>query len=171
MKGYIWRELWLWLKGTTGMCAMRKFLPRSHFAFGEHRHVLFLFAERSPSSDSSGGNATAFPRESMVVIYVGATHTASCQEHLSKRNFTWLEATALTVAANIIIVQFWYFLVFADPTELIWHQGVWKRKKSFVCTLTRGSASSTASATAPQLLSPVITIGLRGNIIHLWAHP
>lgn len=40
----------------------------------------------------------------MVVIYVGAIHMASCRERLSKRNFTLLEATALTVAANIIVV-------------------------------------------------------------------
>lgn len=29
------------------------------FSFGEHRYMLFLFAERSPSANSSGGNATA----------------------------------------------------------------------------------------------------------------
>lgn len=59
--------------------------------------------------------------------------------------------------------------MFADHTELIWHQGVWKKKKPLVCTVTWGSASSTASATAPQLLLPAVTIGLEGNTIRLRA--
>ena len=61
--------------------------------------------------------------------------------------------------------------MFADPTELIWHQGVWKKKKPLVCTVTWGSASSTASATAPRLLSHAVTIGLEGNTIRLRADP
>lgn len=57
MKGYIWRELWLWLKGTTGMSVMRKFLPRNHFSplLGKYRDMLLLFTERSPSANASEG--------------------------------------------------------------------------------------------------------------------
>lgn len=57
MKGYIWRELWLWLKGTTGMCAMRKFLPRSHFAslLGNTDTCCFCLQNAAPVQIPVGG--------------------------------------------------------------------------------------------------------------------
>lgn len=145
MKGYIWRELWLWLKGTTGMSVMRKFLPLSHFSplLGKERYMLLLFKTpvqipvrdcNSIPAESMGGDVRRYNPLSLMSISrsISASETLpplkliirSHRHNSSSKFYSW----------SILLffgMHFWQAECLQTPLKSAGIRGAWQRKRPF----------------------------------------